>query len=65
MPRRNTDPFTSFNFVVEIDGIVKAGFSEVTGLNRETNVIDYREGADNLSVRKISGLSPTSLPSSH
>jgi phage tail-like protein len=55
MPRRATDPFASFNFLVEIDGIVKAGFSEVTGLNSETNVIDYREGNDSLSVRKLPG----------
>jgi|SRR5438094_1365066 len=56
MPRRDTDPFASFNFRLEVNGIVKAGFSEVTGLNAESNVIEYREGADGLNARKLPGL---------
>jgi len=56
MPRRETDPFASFNFRLEINGIVKAGFSEVTGLNAESNVIEYREGTDGLNARKLPGL---------
>ncbi|GAB4569820.1 MAG: phage tail protein [Anaerolineae bacterium] len=56
MPRRDTDPFAAFNFLLEIDGIVKAGFSECTGLNAESNQIDYREGNESLSVRKLPGL---------
>ena len=56
MPRRDTDPFASFNFLLEIDGIVKAGFSEVTGLNSESNVIEYREGNEGITPRKLSGL---------
>jgi phage tail-like protein len=56
MPRRDTDPFASFNFLLEIDGIVKAGFSEVTGLNAESNVIEYREGDEGITARKLSGL---------
>jgi phage tail-like protein len=57
MPRRATDPLASFNFILEIDGIVKAGFSEVTGLNAEANVIEYREGTDANVPRKLPGLS--------
>jgi len=56
MPRRDTDPFASFNFLLEIDGIVKAGFSEVTGLNSESNVIEYREGNEGITPRKLPGL---------
>jgi phage tail-like protein len=56
MPRRDTDPFASFNFRLEVNGIVKAGFSEVTGLNAESNVIEYREGTDGLNARKLPGL---------
>lgn len=57
MPRRATDPYASFNFLLEIDGIAKAGFSEVTGLNAETNVIEYREGGDATNtMRKLPGL---------
>jgi phage tail-like protein len=57
MPRRATDPYASFNFLLEIDGIAKAGFSEVTGLNAESNVIEYREGGDATNtMRKLPGL---------
>src|SRR5262245_37122273 len=51
-----TDPFRSFNFLVEIDGIVSAGFASVSGLAGELQVIEYREGADKLSSsRKLPG----------
>ncbi len=57
MPRRATDPYASFNFLLEIDGIQTAGFSEVTGLNAESNVVEYREGADKTNtMRKLPGL---------
>ena len=36
MPRRENDPFASFNFLVESSGILRAGFSECTGLTSET-----------------------------
>ncbi len=53
-PQRN-DPYKSFNFRVEIDGIAHAAFSEVTGLESETAVIEYRAGGENV-VRKLPGL---------
>ena len=56
MARRAADPFASFNFKVEIAGITVAGFSECTGLNIESNVIDYREGQEPITPRKLSGL---------
>lgn len=56
MARRETDPYASFNFRLEVDGIVKAGFSEVTGLNAESNVIEYREGNEGITARKLPGL---------
>jgi phage tail-like protein len=56
MAGRN-DPFAAFNFIVEIDGIAKAGFSEVSGLAVEIAAIEYREGGDNrLGTRKLPGL---------
>jgi phage tail-like protein len=55
-PKRS-DPYQGFNFLVEIDGVTVAGFSEVSGLSSETAVIEYREGNDRRnSVRKIPGL---------
>ena len=56
MARRATDPFASFNFKLEIEGITVAGFSEVTGVNQESNVIDYREGQEGITPRKLPGL---------
>ena len=51
------DPYGQFNFQVEIDGIVVAGFSEVSGLTTDTNIIEYREGDENVgTVRKLPGL---------
>src|SRR5215471_18579038 len=57
MAHRPLDPFANFNFLVESGGLIQAGFSECTGLNSETNVIEYREGADDTTVRKLTGLS--------
>lgn len=57
MTTQRTDPFANFNFLVEIDGVIAAGFSEVSGLAAEVNIIEYREGTDiPLNVRKIPGL---------
>jgi phage tail-like protein len=50
------DPYRSFNFLVEIDGITEAGFRECSGLDASTDPVDYREGADPNHVRKLSGL---------
>jgi len=50
------DPLRNFRFRLAIDGITRAGFSEVSGLHVETSAIDYREGTDPPHVRKLSGL---------
>jgi phage tail-like protein len=56
MPPRE-DPYRGFNFLVEIDNIPVAGFSEVGGLSGDGDIIEYREGSDvPLTVRKITGL---------
>jgi phage tail-like protein len=50
------DPYKAFNFLVEIDGVAVAAFSEVSGLESETEVIEYRTGGEISSVRKLPGL---------
>ena len=53
------DPYGAFNFIVEIDGLdanAVAGFMEVSGLEAEVGVIEYREGGDPTVVRKLPGL---------
>ncbi|MFB2835340.1 phage tail protein [Floridanema evergladense] len=54
---KRDDPYQQFNFLVEIDGIARAGFMECTGTTTDTDTIDYREGNDiSMNVRKLSGL---------
>jgi phage tail-like protein len=52
---QRVDPFRNFNFLVELDGIAQASFSECTGLGSTTEVIENREGGDNVTVRKLPG----------
>ena len=49
------DPYKNFRFLVEIDGIVQAGFSEVSGFGSDIEVVEYREGGDPNRVRKLTG----------
>jgi len=50
------DPFRSFNFAVEMDGIARAGFRECSGLDASQDPIEYREGTEGLTSRKLPGL---------
>ena len=54
------DPYMGFNFLVEIEGLVIGGFSEVSGLAVETTVQEYTEGGQNDYVHKLAG--PTRYP---
>jgi phage tail-like protein len=56
MPRREDDPLAGFNFLLESGGVLRAGFSEITGLNSENDVIEYRTGKDDMTNRKTPGL---------
>jgi phage tail-like protein len=57
MPDRTT-PYGAFNFLVEFNGQqISAGFSDVSGLNTELTMAEYRDGSDKENhVRKIPGL---------
>ena len=51
------DPYKHYNFLVEIDGVARAGFQEVGVITTDTDPVDYREGSDpHLNVRKLTGL---------
>ncbi|MEV0803179.1 phage tail protein [Kribbella sp. NPDC050281] len=52
---QRVDPYRSFNFLVELDGIAQASFTECSGLGSTTEVIENREGGDNTTVRKLPG----------
>ncbi len=56
------DPYASHNFEVIITGIsddgtsVKGSFAEVSGLEAAMDPIEYRNGSEDITVRKIQGL---------
>jgi len=55
------NPFTTGNFVVEIQGITATSFSEVSGLETSIDVVDYRAGDAKLNTeQKLPGLYKTS-----
>lgn len=61
MPDRH-GPYRQLRFLVEIDGVAKAGFSRCSLPESRTQVVEYREGTDPPTPRKLWGLSrPTPL----
>jgi len=56
MPIQRNDPYLAQNFAVEIDGVAVAHFAEVSGLEVTVDVIEYRNGSEHNSVRKLPGL---------
>jgi phage tail-like protein len=62
MPVFREDPYAGYNFEVIITGIsddgksVKGSFAEASGLEVTMDPIDYRNGSDDINVRKLPGL---------
>jgi phage tail-like protein len=61
MATARKNPYAAFNFVVTLEGVEIAAFMEVSGLDEENAVIEYREGHDQTGnggafVRKLPGL---------
>jgi len=50
---KRNDPYVSFLFQVEIQGLIVGGFSEVSGLQVETETHDFREGGVNDYMHKL------------
>ena len=50
------DPLRNFRYRLEIDNIVQAGFSEVAIGELSNDPIEYREGNELTTVRKLNGL---------
>lgn len=49
-------PFTKFRFKVEVDNVIVAEVTEVTGFDASVDVIEYREGNERPTPRKVQGL---------
>lgn len=47
------DPFGGYNFLVEIDGIARAAFQQVSGFDSTVDIVEHREGGENTTVRKL------------
>ncbi len=62
MPVQRNDPYAAYNFLVTVNGIsndgeaVSGSFTEVSGLEFEISPIEYRNGSEPATVRKIPGL---------
>ncbi|MGH2374553.1 MAG: phage tail protein [bacterium] len=54
MPRR--DPYKGFKFRIKWNGKYVAAVQRVSALRRTTEVIEFREGGDPSSTRKLPGL---------
>ncbi len=48
--RSGDTPYSNFNYLVEVGGVIVGGFSEVSGLTAEVNAGDYRDGNPMLEV---------------
>lgn len=49
------DPYQSFNFIVEVEGLIVGGFTECSGLQVETEFFEFREGGCNEYVHRFAG----------
>jgi phage tail-like protein len=50
-------PYLTFNFAIEIEGLLVGGFTEVNGLEGTIEVEEYREGGVNGYAHKLPGKS--------
>jgi phage tail-like protein len=44
---KRLDPYMGYNFLLEINGLITGGFSQVSGLNSEIILEEYQEGGMN------------------
>ena len=49
-------PLTNFRFLISIDNIVVAGFSEVSGLEKNIETEDYKEGGNDFIYKFPKGI---------
>ncbi len=51
----NSDPFRSYNFKLDINGVTEGHFTECSGLSVKIETMAYREAGNNQVVRHIPG----------
>lgn len=47
------DPYLGYNFLVELQGLIAGGFTEVSGLDITTEIEERRQGGDNARSYKL------------
>src|SRR2546425_8605048 len=47
------DPYGNYNFLVELDGIIRAAFHEASGFDSSIEITEHREGGENITNRKL------------
>ncbi len=52
---RLLEPYLTFNFAIEIEGLLVGGFTDVSGLESDIQVEEYREGGVNGFAHKLAG----------
>lgn len=50
-----SDAYVTHRFAVELEGVHVGGFGEVSGLQAQTEVFEYKEGGLNTHVHKLPG----------
>jgi len=54
---KDSGPYSNFNFIIVVDSGRLGGFTEVSGLATENEVVEYRDGGDpNGAAHKIPGV---------
>ena len=59
---QRNDPYSSYNFLLTVNGISNDGeavggsFSEIGGLELELTPIEYRNGSEDITARKMPGM---------
>lgn len=53
--RSTLDPYGSFRFQVECDGVIEAAFQSVSGLSAQIEVVAQKEGGLNTHVHQLKG----------
>ncbi len=53
MAVQREQPYLAFNFTLDLGTGVAAGFSEVSGLEHELDLVEYREGTDRRNTPRL------------
>lgn len=50
--QHNGDYLPAHNFKIEIDGVISGGFKEISGIESEVEVIEYKDGSDPITHKR-------------